>query len=373
MYEVGKQWIVFNHQLQANSELTFIEILFKILTRLKISLFAIVFCSYFSSILMAQDLHFSQYYRTPIMLNPANTGAFEEDIRMMAIARNQWATIPVNYNSIGASFDMNFPFKVTKDKFGLGLQIMGDRAGDSKFTTFQATGSGAYHLVTSGLNFMILSIGANVNFIQRSYNPDLLRFPEQFNGDYFDPSLPVTEQFDRLSLNFFDFGLGLNYQQTFLDQHVLSFGASVQHLLSSEQNFLRQSSNALLQKKWNLYLNGDISLGKGFSIIPLLFYQHQDEKYEIVTGGGLGFHLTPKSNERNKMKLGLVYRIDDALIPWVQYEYKRSSVQLSYDYNNSPLSIASNSYGGLELSYGYLIYTREKRERYYDFCPFLWF
>lgn len=320
-----------------------------------------------------QDLHFSQYYRTPIFLNPANTGAMEEDLRIMAIARNQWATIPVNYNSIGVSADMNFPFKLTKDKFGVGIQILADRAGDSKFTTFQATGSGAYHLVTSGRNFMILSIGANVNYIQRNYNPELLKFPEQFNGDYFDPSLPVTEQFDRLNLGFFDFGLGLNYQQVIQERHILAIGSSMQHLLSSEQNFLRKSTNTLLQNRINLYINGEFKLGKGYSLIPLFFYQHQDKKYEIVLGGGLGINLAPKSNERNKIKLGLGYRAGDALIPWVQYEIKRSSFQLSYDLNNSPLQIASNSYGGLELSYGFLLRTRDQRERYYDFCPFIWF
>lgn len=320
-----------------------------------------------------QDLHFSQYYRTPIMLNPANTGALEEDVRIMAIARNQWATIPVNYNSIGFSADMNIPVKLLKDKFGVGVQFLADRAGDSKYTTFQATGAGAYHLVTSGLNFMILSIGANVNYTQRSYNPELLRFPEQFNGDYFDPALPVTEQFDRLSLGFVDVGLGLNYQQTFLDRHIMSVGVSVQHILSSEQNFLRQSTNTLLQKRWNLYINGEINLGKGYSIIPLFFYQLQDKKYEIVTGGGVGINLAPKSNERQKIKAGMAYRVGDALVPWVQYEIKRSSFQLSYDLNNSPLSIASNSYGGLELSFGYTFNFRAKKERYYDFCPFLWF
>ena len=331
-----------------------------------VSVFAISYCS-------GQDLHFSQYYRTPIFLNPANTGAMEEDIRFMAIARNQWASIPVNYNSIGMSVDMNFPFKLTKDKFGLGLQVLADRAGDSKFTTFQATGSGAYHLVTSGLNFMILSIGANVNYINRSYNPELLKFPEQFNGDYFDPNLPVTEQFDRLSLNFFDFGLGLNYQQTFMEQHVIGIGASMQHLLSSEQNFLRKSTNSLLQNRINAYLNGEFRIGKGFSLIPLFFYQHQDKKYEVVFGGGLGINLTPKLRERNKLKLGVSWRSGDAFIPWIQYDIKRSSVQLSYYMSTSPLRIASNSYGGLELSFGYLLRTRAEKERFYDFCPFIWF
>lgn len=338
----------------------------------KFVLFFILFCSK-NSHTYGQDLHFSQYYRTPIFVNPANTGAMEEDIRLMAIARNQWASIPVNYNSMGMSADMNFPFKMTRDKFGLGLQILADRAGDSKYTTLKATGSGAYHLVTSGLNFMILSIGANVNYIQRSYNPELLRFPEQFNGDYFDPNLPVTEQFDRLNLNFFDFGIGLNYQQTIQEQHIISLGGSIQHLLSSEQNFLRQSTNSLLQKRFNAYLNGEYNLGKGYSLIPLFFYQYQDKKYEVVFGGGLGMNLTPKSKERNKIKLGLSYRASDAFIPWVQYDIKRSSIQLSYDMNTSPLRIASNSYGGLELSFGYLLRTRAERERYYDFCPYIWF
>jgi hypothetical protein len=147
----------------------------------------------------------------------------------------------------------------------------------------------------------------------------------------------------------------------------------MQHHLSSEQNFLRKSTNTLLQNRINLYINGEFKLGKGYSLIPLFFYQHQDKKYEIVLGGGLGVNLAPKSNERNKIKLGLGYRAGDALIPWVQYEIKRSSFQLSYDLNNSPLKIASNSYGGLELSYGFLLRTRDQRERYYDFCPFIWF
>jgi type IX secretion system PorP/SprF family membrane protein len=321
----------------------------------------------------AQDLHFSQYYRTPLFLNPALTGSFEEDIRLMAIGRNQWATLPVSYNSLGMSADMNFPVKITKDKFGAGLQLLADKAGDARFTTLQATGSGAYHLVTSGLNFMILSIGANVNYIQRSYDPYRLTYDVQFNGDYFDPNIPINEQFDKLNLSFFDFGLGANYQQTILDQHILSVGASLQHILSKEQNFLDQSSNTLLQPRFNIYMNGEYKISTRFSLIPLFFYQHQDKKYEAVAGLGLGINLTPKSFERNKLKFGLSYRFDDAFAPWVQYELKRSSIQLSYDMNTSPLKIASNSYGGLELSYGYVIQYREKRERMYDFCPYIWF
>jgi type IX secretion system PorP/SprF family membrane protein len=321
----------------------------------------------------AQDLHFSQYYRTPIFLNPALCGSMEEDIRLMAIARNQWATLPVSYNSIGMSGDMNFPVKVSKDKFGAGLQLLADRAGDARFTTLQATGSGAYHLVTSGLNFMDLSLGVNANFIQRSYDPYRLTYDNQFNGDYFDPTIPISEQFDRLNLSFFDFGLGLNYQQIIDGQHVLIVGSSMQHILSKEQKFLDKSSNTLLQPRFNMYLNGEYKFSTKYSVFPLFYYQGQDKKSETVLGIGFGMNLAPRSFERNKIKLGLNFRLGDAFCPWVQYEHQKTSVQLSYDLNTSPLKIASNSYGGLELSVGYVIRVREQRERLYDFCPYIWF
>lgn len=322
----------------------------------------------------SQDLHFSQYYRTPLFLNPALTGAFEDDIRLMAIGRNQWATLPVAYNSFGMSGDINFPMKLTKDKFGAGLQVLADRAGDARFTTLQATGSGSYQLVTSGINFMILAIGANVNYIQRSYDPYRLTYDNQFNGDYFDPNIPINEQFDKLNLGFFDFGLGLNYQQTIWDRHIVSIGSSMQHILSKEQKFLDKSTNTLLQPRWNIYFNGEYRATNRFSAIPLFFYQLQDKKMEAMLGLGLGLNIEPHVvNERHKLKVGANYRFGDAFIFWAQYEHKKSSFQLSYDLNNSPLSIASNSYGGIELSYGYLIQFRSKRERMYDFCPYIWF
>lgn len=336
------------------------------------SLILIVFISSFS--LKGQDLHFSQYYRTPLLLNPANTGGNDQDIRLMAIARNQWATVPVSYNSIGVSADMNFPFKINRDKFGLGLQMTADRAGDSKYTTMQGSLSGAYHLTTSGMNYMVLSIGGTVNFYQRRYDPYQLTYDNQFNGDYFDPSIPINEQFDRLSLSFIDFGLGLNYQQTIMDRHAFSIGGSLQHIASTEQSFLASSQNTLLQRKYNIYLSGEFMVYKNaIGIMPLFFYQYQDKKEELVIGQGISFNLYPKSETRNKIKLGCSYRTGDAIIPWIQWEYNDFSIQGSYDANTSPLRIATNSYGGMELSIGYVIGFRPARERQQDFCPYIWF
>lgn len=323
--------------------------------------------------LRGQDIHFSQYYRTPTLLNPAQTGSADQDLRLMAIGRNQWQSVPVSYNSMGVSADMKFPFKMRRDKIGAGILMVADRAGDSRFTTLQASVSSAYHLVTSGPNFFDLSIGGAFNYYNRRYDPFALTYDEQFNGDYFDPTRPITEQFDLLNLNFFDFGLGVNWQQTIDATHGFNIGTSIQHIRSSQQNFLRNSTNTLLQPKINFYLNGEFIVYKNIGVIPLFFYQYQDQKWELVTGAGVSVNLTPRSKERNKIKLGFNTRVGDALMPWLQYEQEKMSIQISYDANISPLRVATNSYGGLELSFGYVLNTRPEKGVQHDYCPYVWF
>ena len=41
----------------------------------------------------SQDIHFSQFYASPLNLNPATTGVLSCDLRFSAIYRNQWASV----------------------------------------------------------------------------------------------------------------------------------------------------------------------------------------------------------------------------------------------------------------------------------------
>ena len=52
----------------------------------------------------SQDLHFSQYFNSPLLINPANTGfAPDADWRAGANYRNQWQGVLTNpYKTFGA-------------------------------------------------------------------------------------------------------------------------------------------------------------------------------------------------------------------------------------------------------------------------------
>ena len=77
-----------------------------------------------SGVAKAQDPHFSQFFASPLTLNPAFTGKFDGSWRLAANHRDQWPSIPKAYVTTSASFD--FPILKNSipenDVFGVGTE-----------------------------------------------------------------------------------------------------------------------------------------------------------------------------------------------------------------------------------------------------------
>ena len=104
-------------------------------------------CCMLTNTVFAQDPHSSQFYSSPLTLNPAFTGKFNGDIRLAANYRNQWPTINRAYITSTASVD--FPILRNRlpytDTWGIGLMGYTDKsaAGAVAFNYFSL--STAYH------------------------------------------------------------------------------------------------------------------------------------------------------------------------------------------------------------------------------------
>src|SRR5690606_34282680 len=101
-------------------------------------------CIFLSFQAMGQDVHFTQYYSSPLTMNPANTGLLNCDWRVAANYRDQWGSINSNpYTTGTVSYDMS----LLKDKFGngnaLGIGLLG---------LYDKSGAGAFQNVTAGLS-----------------------------------------------------------------------------------------------------------------------------------------------------------------------------------------------------------------------------
>src|SRR6187399_1622165 len=97
-----------------------------------------------TSRLYAQDLHFSQFFNSPLTTNPANTGFIPDaDYRIGAHYRNQWsAVMTVPYKTISAFADAQFfRDRLENGWMGFGLVLLNDEAGRGGMTSTKVYGS----------------------------------------------------------------------------------------------------------------------------------------------------------------------------------------------------------------------------------------
>ena len=116
-------------------------------------LVVIVFAVLGTISMSAQDIHFSQFYLSPLNLNPAMTGVMNCNVRLVGNYRNQWSSVLKSYayNTYSVSYDQRVPVG-RHDFFGIGGTFWGDKAGQSEFATLQGRLSLSYSKKMGGLS-----------------------------------------------------------------------------------------------------------------------------------------------------------------------------------------------------------------------------
>src|SRR5687767_13818099 len=110
-------------------------------------LFALIL---FAEVSFAQDIHFSQFYASPLTLNPALTGRMNGDYRLAAIYRGQFKSFTSDptftpYATPAASFDIPFIFgKKKNNAVGAGFLFVNDITNNKRLNTVHAQVSVAY-------------------------------------------------------------------------------------------------------------------------------------------------------------------------------------------------------------------------------------
>src|SRR3954462_3737831 len=100
----------------------------------KIVLLLMTGCSLLKTI--AQDPNFSQFYSSPLSLNPALTGKFNGKLRVAGNYRNQWPEISQAFITSSLSVDM--PILTNRlsetDTWGIGILAMTDKTANGILT-----------------------------------------------------------------------------------------------------------------------------------------------------------------------------------------------------------------------------------------------
>ncbi len=300
----------------------------------------------------AQDLHFSQYFNAPLLINPANTGFIPDgDYRLGANFRNQWASVTAfPYKTISAFGD--FQTMQNSDNtgwLGLGGVILRDVAGTSVLTSTKIYGSVAYHqMIDAG---SLVSLGFNVGWANKRINTLNLTFPSQWNGKFFDVHLAgLAPKLENQSVGYLDMQVGMNYAYFPTNDIYINAGVSAMHVNRPKESFFADDPaiNNRIPVRYTAFLNGSFKLNDRVIVNPNVYGSLQAKSTELVAGINAHYNL---SGDGEKILIaGVYYRHKDAIIPLVGLGVKDISFTFSYDVTTSSLRDYNNGRGAIEFS-----------------------
>ncbi len=300
----------------------------------------------------SQDIHFSQFYASPLTLNPALSGYSQGDYRAAGIYRNQWATVTAPYVTFAASYDMRLlKNKLKKDVFGVGALAVHDRSADGVVSLFSGYVSASYHKLLSKKGNHYLGLGVQLGYVQRQLKANGLLLPSMFNGTDFDPNAVSGENFANTSIGYFDMNAGLLYSATPHERIGLFQGATLYHLTQPKESFLNQ--DVRLKMRYSIHGGLRIKLHKRWYLTPNYVVQLQNKAKEINLGTAVEYHLGAV-NDPVVLSVGGWWRTGDAGIVSAGAEFKDIRLGLAYDITTSGLKAAPKPTGGFEIA---LIYT----------------
>lgn len=330
-------------------------------------------CCLWTGTLFAQDIHYSQTGNSPLNLNPALTGGFNGDHRLIGNFRNQWQ-VPVPYLQLAGSWDWRLRDREKRQMpVSVGAIFNYDRAGDAELSLAQLGLSASYAFRLSKSRPHFLTLAGNLGVAQRKFDPNKLQYASQydFKEGYLSTN-PDNENIARTTRSFADMGLGVNlrlqaHPDSALNRTKLDLGLGAFHLNEPDRSFLRGIDDPL-PRRISVYGLGTLMLASRFDLLLQAVGQFQGPHQEIVLGAGGLIHLNQTPTQELALQVGLGYRLDDALIPWAGLHYQNWQFHFSYDLNTSPINKATLYRGGPEISVIYIIRSVPPMQ-YCRLCP----
>ncbi len=341
----------------------------------------LLFSCFFAN-LDAQDVHFTQSYNNPLLVNPGLTGVFAGDARLGFQYRNQWNTADVDFQTYAISGETKIRMEnQPMGYFALGLYMFHDQAGISQLTQINLGLSGSYTRALG--NKIALTLGAQYAAAQRSFDMDDLLFDNNYvPGEGIDPSLPSGESGFNDTRWYSDFSAGLNFRYqkkslappqpgdnlvNHLDQRTrLDAGVGVFHINRPDQRFefSTRDATAALPIRLTPYIQTAIQLNDRLDLMAGAIYHWQDAYQQLLPNAGLRYHLSTKPGQQLSIQVMAVGRFDfdafDAVSPAVEVNYNGWQAGFSYDFNTSEFNDATRGRAAPEIFLRYNLFSPPK-------------
>jgi type IX secretion system PorP/SprF family membrane protein len=217
----------------------------------------------------AQDVHFTQYFTSPLTLNPANTGLVRCDYRIAGNFRSQWAIVNQKpYTTGTGSYDMSvLKGKLGGDALGVGVMYMYDRSGTGALSNNTIGFSTAYHKTFGEVDDRpsTLSVGAQAYLVQKSIKWEDLRFEDQWTPS---GTLKATnEKPNGKDLSYTDFNVGAMFTGYANERSTYYVGGSFYHLTRPVESFLLVNNSPKINSRYSIHAGGNVQMNDNMMLL----------------------------------------------------------------------------------------------------------
>ncbi|HLX67974.1 MAG TPA: PorP/SprF family type IX secretion system membrane protein, partial [Puia sp.] len=292
----------------------------------------------------AQDPGFSQFFASPLTLNPALTGKFNGILRVAGNYRNQWPDI--NNAFVTSTVSVDAPILVNKlpvnDTWGIGFLAMNDKTASGILTSNYFSFSTAYHKALDVDGYHSIGVGFQGTYANQNLDGTRLTFEDglQLDGTFLrSPTEAINSEF--VSVHYFDADLGVLYNASTDGNNNFYIGASAYHLNRPKASFLGVDTINIPIRE-TIHGGGFFPLaGTASTIYVSGLISNQAGARQYVLGGAWSASATTDQTSPVNFYAGVWARFTnnttDALIPYLGLDYNDFSLGVTYDVNISPL------------------------------------
>lgn len=308
---------------------------------------------------VSQDVLFSQFYASPLSINPANTGDHNRYWKFMNNYRSEWKSTINPFISTSLGYDQQV--YLFEKRFSAGVFYIYDRSGTYLLSKNKFYLSAAYHHEEP--NF-IYNAGLQFGIASEKFDSKSLTFPDQYDislGE-FNPNLPTSEEALYKSIFYPDLNIGISIRRR-IGRFVPNAGISIYHINKPSVSYQDADDNPLNNKKI-FHFGGQFYITKKLHLQPDMLLMNQNKSNTLIIGTKIGIDVPRNLYELKNFYVGSYLLIGegsgtDALIFSTGLVFYNFLVGISYDYNITGLNTQTYNRGAIEISIVYLGQTTD--------------
>ena len=308
----------------------------------------VCFCFLQMNQALAQDPIFSQVQNSASVFNPALTGAGVQNRVVRFKYRDANGGKGAVLNSV-AFFNMEQKIKMASgnDYFALGANVLSEKIGGGLLVQNSTTLSGAYYNAMNEDGNNGLSAGLSITYGNKMLDMAQVKTQDMFGSFGF----PSTTSLDPAAANYkssylyLNAGVGYNFKLN--NNNLFHVGAAlfrVNRPKDSKNGNSKMDSKLVFESKYKKLINDDES-------VELIANHQMIANASITTVGAMYSKLLV--DDVHLIELGLLHRVNYAIIPYVGIGINKAKFGLSYDVTMTQYKNMLNSMPTIELTFSW--------------------